>query len=34
VWGHQDAATPAEMVAGFGDGIRLSVTRQQVRDLP
>jgi len=34
VWGHQDVDIPAEMVAGFGDGIRLSVTRQQVRDLP
>jgi hypothetical protein len=33
VWGHQDVDIPAEMVAGFGDGIRLSVTRQQVRDL-
>ena len=34
VWGHQDVDIPAEMVAGFGDVIRLSVTRQQVRDLP
>jgi hypothetical protein len=34
VWGHQDVDIPAEMVAGFGDGIELSVTRQQVRDLP
>ena len=34
VWGHQDVDIPAEMVAGFGDGIRLSITRQQVRDLP
>jgi len=34
VWGHQDVDIPAEMVAGCGDGIRLSVTRQQVRDLP
>ena len=33
VWGHQDVDIPAEMVAGFGDGIRLSVSRQQVRDL-
>jgi sporulation protein YlmC with PRC-barrel domain len=33
-WGHQDVDIPAEMVAGFGDGIRLSITRQQVRDLP
>ena len=34
VWGHHDVDIPAEMVAGFGDGIELSVTRQQVRDLP
>jgi len=34
VWGHHDVDIPAEMVAGFGDGIRLNVTRQQVRDLP
>jgi sporulation protein YlmC with PRC-barrel domain len=34
VWGHQDVDIPAEMVAGFGDGIQLSVTQQQVRDLP
>jgi sporulation protein YlmC with PRC-barrel domain len=34
VWGHQDVDIPAEMVAGFGDGIELNVTRQQVRDLP
>jgi len=33
VWGHRGVDIPAEMVAGFGDGIRLSVTRQQVRDL-
>ena len=32
-WDRADTAIPAEMVAGFGDGIRLSVTRQQVRDL-
>jgi sporulation protein YlmC with PRC-barrel domain len=33
-WDRADTAIPAEMVAGFGDGIALSVTRQQVRDLP
>lgn len=34
-WDHADTAIPAEMVAGFGeDGIRLAITRQQVRDLP
>ena len=30
-----DRAIPDEAVAGFGeDGIRLAITRQQVRDLP
>jgi hypothetical protein len=34
-WDRADTAIPAEMVAGFGeDGIRLSITRRQVRDLP
>ena len=34
-WDRTDTAIPAEMVAGFGDGgIRLGITRQQVRDLP
>jgi sporulation protein YlmC with PRC-barrel domain len=31
---HKDVAIPFEAVAGFDDGIRLSITRQQVRDLP
>jgi hypothetical protein len=34
VWDRKDVAIPAAQVAGFGDGIRLSITRQQVRDLP
>jgi hypothetical protein len=34
-WDRADTAIPAEMVAGFGDGgIRLGITRRQVRDLP
>jgi hypothetical protein len=34
-WDRADTAIPAEMVAGFGeDGIRLAITRRQVRDLP
>jgi len=34
-WGRADTAIPAEMVAGFGeDGIRLAITRRQIRDLP
>ena len=34
LWAHKDVAIPFGDVAGFGDGIRLSITRQQVRDLP
>jgi sporulation protein YlmC with PRC-barrel domain len=30
----KDVAVPLSSVAGFDDGIRLSITRQQVRDLP
>jgi hypothetical protein len=33
-WDRKDVAIPAAQVAGFDDGIRLSITRQQVRDLP
>ena len=34
-WDRADTAIPAEMVAGFGEGgIRLGITRRQVRDLP
>ncbi len=31
---HKDVAIPFEAVAGFGDGIGLSISTQQVRDLP
>ena len=34
VWDRKDVAIPAAQVTGFDDGIRLSITRQQVRDLP
>ncbi len=34
VWAHREVAIPFDNVAGFDDGIRLSITRQQVRDLP
>lgn len=34
LWDRKDVAIPVEAVAGFDDGIRLSITRQQVRDLP
>lgn len=30
----KDVAVPAGRIAGFDDGIQLSITRQQVRDLP
>jgi hypothetical protein len=34
-WDRADTAIPANLVAGFGaDGIRLGITRRQVRDLP
>ncbi len=33
-WDRKDVAVPIDQVAGFDDGIRLSLTRQQVRDLP
>ena len=34
-WDRADTAIPAELVAGFGDdGIRLSISRRQVQDLP
>jgi sporulation protein YlmC with PRC-barrel domain len=34
LWDRKDVAIPWDNVAGFDDGIRLSITRQQVRDLP
>jgi sporulation protein YlmC with PRC-barrel domain len=34
VWDRKDVAVPIDKVAGFDDGIRLSITKQQVRDLP
>jgi sporulation protein YlmC with PRC-barrel domain len=32
--GRKDVAIPARQITGFEDGIRLSITRQQVRELP
>jgi hypothetical protein len=32
--GRRDVAVPFGTVTAFDDGIRLSITRQQVRDLP
>jgi hypothetical protein len=34
VWDRKDVAIPVAQVAGFDGGIRLTITRQQVRDLP
>jgi hypothetical protein len=34
VWDRTDVAVPVDEVAGFDDGVQLSLTRQQVRDLP
>ena len=34
VWHRKDVAIPIDKVAGFDDGIRLSITREQARDLP
>ena len=34
LWGRKEVAIPIGAVTGIGDGIRLSITRQQVRDLP
>jgi sporulation protein YlmC with PRC-barrel domain len=34
IWDRKEVAIPFDKVAGFDDGIRLSITRQQVRDLP
>jgi len=34
VWTRKDVAIPVGAVASFDDGIRLSLTSQQVRDLP
>jgi sporulation protein YlmC with PRC-barrel domain len=34
LWAHKEVAIPFDKVAGFDDGIRLSITKQQVQDLP
>ena len=33
-WARKEVAIPFDKVAALGDGIRLSITKQQVRDLP
>lgn len=34
LWGHKDVAIPISAVTGTTDGIRLSMTKQEVADLP
>lgn len=34
LWGRKEVAIPFDAVTGFDGGIQLSITRQQVRDLP
>ena len=34
LWAHKEAAIPFDKVTGLDEGIRLSLTKQQVRDLP
>lgn len=34
LWGRKNVAIPADQIAGFGDGIRLRISKQQVQDLP
>ena len=34
LWGRKDVAIPISAVTGVDDGIRLSITKQQVQDLP
>ena len=34
LWGKRRVAIPIGAVAGFSDGVRLSLTRDEVRDLP
>lgn len=34
LWAHKDVAIPFGSVTAFDDGIRLGITKQQVRDLP
>jgi hypothetical protein len=33
-WARKEVAIPFDKVAGFDDGLRLSISKQQVRDLP
>jgi hypothetical protein len=34
LWGHKEVAIPFDQIAGFDQGIRLSLTKKQVQDLP
>jgi hypothetical protein len=33
-WGRKDVAIPFDKIAGFDDGIRLTISKRQVRELP
>jgi hypothetical protein len=33
LWRHKEVAIPADKISGFGEGINLSITKQQVHDL-
>lgn len=33
LWRHKEVAIPADKVSGFGDGIKLNITKQQLQDL-
>jgi sporulation protein YlmC with PRC-barrel domain len=33
LWRHKEVAIPADRISGFGDGINLSITKQEVQDL-
>jgi sporulation protein YlmC with PRC-barrel domain len=34
LWGRKEVAIPMSAVTGVDDGVRLSITKQQVQDLP
>ena len=34
LWGRKEVAIPFDKIAGFDQGIRLSLTKKQVQDLP
>ena len=34
LWGREEVAIPFDQITGFDQGIRLSLTKKQVQDLP